>query len=519
VSDDVSGPLTVPKVGFPPHTAGSVPVDWDGRVCHARPEMGAWPFKRWQSGSALTRQFAVLSFLVIGLITVALSATVSYSLRKDLLDREWATTADYVRTGILHHLSSDDFLQPNADASREHFEALYTQAVAMPEIVRVKLYDAGMRVVWSDEPRLIGERFADNSHLAKALTGQTVVNLEGDERKEENRYEGNEFARLVEVYVPVVLPGSSRVIGVVETYKVPTQVFASIRKGQLTVAGTSAGGGVLLYLSLFWIVRRASRRIDEQHRNLENRGRELARANEELTTVQGQLLEAERLAAIGEVVTAIAHGIRNPLANIRAAAQVAGLGSREGGLAVPSAKHLASIMAEVDRLESRLKELLQFVRPADRRNVPVDLNAVVGEAIQMVAGRMTSAQVSLTQTLAVDLPPVSGNGMLLEQVALSLLANAIEAMPNGGGTINVTTGADSAGRIAFVEVRDSGVGIAAEGIPKLFTAFYTTKAQGTGLGLAIAKKFTEAHGGTITVSSRPGTGATFRVTLPVHREV
>ena len=481
--------------------------------------MGAWPFERWQSGSALTRQFAVLSLFVIGLITVALSATVSYSLRKDLLDREWGTTADYIRTGILHHLSPDDFLRPDADASREHFEALYTQAVAMPGIVRVKLYDAAMRVVWSDEPRLIGERFADNPHLAKALTGQTVVNLEGEERKEENRYEGNEFARLVEVYVPVVLPGSSRVIGVVETYKVPTQVFASIRKGQLTVAGASAGGGVLLYLSLFWIVRRASRRIDEQHRNLENRGRELARANEELTTVQGQLLEAERLAAIGEVVTAIAHGIRNPLANIRAAAQVAGLGSREGGLAVPSAKHLASIMAEVDRLESRLKELLQFVRPADRRNAPVDLNAVVGEAIQMVAGRMTSAQVSLTQTLAVDLPPVSGNGMLLEQVALSLLANAIEAMPNGGGTISVTTGADSAGRTVFVEVRDSGVGIAAERIPRLFTAFYTTKAQGTGLGLAIAKKFTEAHGGTITVSSQPGTGATFRVTLPAHREV
>jgi signal transduction histidine kinase len=137
----------------------------------------------------------------------------------------------------------------------------------------------------------------------------------------------------------------------------------------------------------------------------------------------------------------------------------------------------------------------------------------------MVAGRMTSAQVSLTQNLAVDLPPVNGNGMLLEQVALGLLANAIEAMPNGGGTIGVTTGTDAEARGVFLEVRDSGVGIAAERLPKLFMAFYTTKAQGTGLGLAIAKKFTEAHGGTITVSSRPGTGATFRVTLPVHREV
>jgi signal transduction histidine kinase len=108
--------------------------------------------------------------------------------------------------------------------------------------------------------------------------------------------------------------------------------------------------------------------------------------------------------------------------------------------------------------------------------------------------------------------------MLLEQVALSLLANAVEAMPPGGGTISVMTGADAAARGVFLEVRDSGVGIAAERLPKLFTAFYTTKAQGTGLGLAIAKKFTEAHGGTIAVSSQAGAGATFRVTLPAHRE-
>jgi signal transduction histidine kinase len=392
----------------------------------------------------------------------------------------------------------------------------------MPEIVRVKIYDAGMRVVWSDEPRLIGERFADNPHLAKALTGQTVVNLEGKERKGENRYEGNEFARLVEVYVPVLFPGSSRVIGVVETYKLPTQVFASIRKGQLTVAGASAGGGVLLYLSLFWIVRRASRRIDEQHLSLENRGRDLARANEELRAVQTQLLEAERMAAIGEVVAAVAHGIRNPLANIRASAQVASLDCRDAPVTPLTARNLSNIMAEVDRLEGRLKELLQFVRPADRQNVSVDLNALVGETVRMVAGRIAATQITLRQVLASDLLRVLGNAMLLEQVVLSLLVNAIEAIPNGGGTIRIVTGLTQCGKggpAVFVEVTDSGVGIPPEQIPNLFKAFYTTKAQGTGLGLAIAKKFAEAQGGAIAVSTRPGEGATFRVTFPAYTEV
>ena len=496
-------------------------VDGPEGFCHSVPAMGTWPFDVWQSGSALRRQFAVFSFAVIALITVALSVTVSSALRRDLLEREWGTTADYIRTGILQHLTLHDFSHADQEAPQARFEAFYTQAVAMPEIVRVKLYDATMRVIWSDEPRLIGQRFADNPHLAQALKGQTVVNLEGEERKEENRYEGSEFARLVEVYVPVVFPGSSRVVGVVETYKVPAKVFVSIRQGQLTVVGATCVGGLLLYLSLFWIVRRASRRIDEQHQSLENRGRELARANEELRAVQGQLVEAERLAAIGEVVTAVAHGIRNPLANIRAAAQVAGLGPRESGPSVPTTKHLANIMAEVDRLESRLKELLQFVRPAERQSALVDLNALVRETANMVAGRIATARIALTQALAPGLPPVSGNAMLLEQAVLSLLANAVEAVPNGDGKILVTTGAtrtEAGVPAVFVEISDSGPGIPAQQIPKLFTPFYTTKAQGTGLGLAIAKKFSEAHGGAITVSSRVGAGTTFRVTLPAHTE-
>ena len=496
-------------------------VDECSPLCHPVPVMGRWPFDAWQSGSALRRQFAVLSFAVIALITVALSVAVTSALRRDLLDREWGTTADYIRTVTLQHLAPSDFTDSARHASNTRFEVFYEQAVTMPEIVRVKIYDADMRVVWSDEPRLVGQRFENNPHLVHALTGRTVVNLEGDERKEENRYEGSEFSRLVEVYVPVVFPGSSRVVGVVETYKVPARVFASIRTARFTVVGATVAGGLLLYVALFWIVRRASRRIDEQHQSLEHRGRELARANEELKAVQGQLLEAERLAAIGEVVTAVAHGIRNPLANIRAAAQVAGLGPREVGSTLPTAKHLANIMAEVDRLEGRLKELLRFVRPAERENSRVDVNAVVREAAHMVSGRMTAARIASREALAPGLPVIDGNPMLLEQVVLSLLANAVEAMPNGGGQIAITTGEtqmESGAPAVFLEVSDNGVGIPAESLAKLFTPFYTTKAQGTGLGLAIAKKFTEAHGGTIAVSSRPGAGTTFRVILPAHRE-
>ena len=484
--------------------------------------MGVCPFTEIHSGRTLTRHFALLSLIVTGLITAALSLVISYYLRKDLLDREWRVTADYVRKEAFYILAPSDFADPWGRRAQERFKVFYKQTVMMPEIIRVKIYDVTMAVVWSDEPRLIGQRFLDNPHLLGAIAGRTMVNLATGEKKGENIYEGDDFPQLVEVYVPIVFPGTSRVAGVVETYKMPTQVFANIRQGQITVVVIALAGGAFLYLSLFWIVRRAARRIDDQHQSLENRSHELASTNQELKEVQSQLLEAERMAAIGEVVTAVAHGIRNPLANIRASAQVAALDCGEYEVSRLGAKNLANIMAEVDRLEGRLKNLLQFVRPKERQSGLLDLNTVLCATLQMMSGRIAKAHLRVDEWLAPTLPPILGDSILLEQVFLSLIDNAIEANPAGGRAITLTTGTrqDNGGAPqVFAEVRDTGVGIPAEEIPKIFEPFFTTKAQGTGLGLAIAKKFTEAYGGVISVWSRRGEGTTFCVTFPAHLEV
>jgi signal transduction histidine kinase len=442
------------------------------------------------------------------LITIVLSLVISHSFRKDLLDREWRITADYVRTEALAHLTPLDFADPRSETARQHFLTFYTKTVSMPEIVRVKVYDGTTMVVWSDEPRLVGERFPDNPHVQAAISGRTIVNFEGEARKGENLYEGREFPNLVEVYVPIVFPGASAVAGVVETYKQPAEVFANIRRSRLTIAATALAGGAFLYASLFWIVRMAGRRIDEQHAALEQR-------NRELRDIQGQLVEAERMAAIGEVVTAVAHGIRNPLANIRAAAQVAALDETESGR--PRSRHLASVMGEVDRLDARLKELFQLVRPAERRDGVVDVNAVLRGALDLMAGRIAMRGLTVSDHRHPQLPAIRGDAILLEQTFLSLIGNAIEAIPEGRpGVITLRTGTrdDPSEPMVFVEVQDTGVGLAPEEASRIFEPFYTTKAQGTGLGLALARKFTQAQGGSISVESRPAAGAVFRVTLP-----
>ena len=164
----------------------------------------------------------------------------------------------------------------------------------------------------------------------------------------------------------------------------------------------------------------------------------------------------------------------------------------------------------MDRLENRLKELLQFARPSERQSEVLDVNAVLRGTLRMMAGRLARTGLVVEECLAPVLPPTLGDAVLFEQVFMSLISNAAEALPASAGVITLTTGTaqDKAGAVCvFVEVRDTGVGILPERLVKIFVPFYTTKSQGTGLGLAIARKFTEAYSGTISVASRPGEGA------------
>src|SRR5712692_9384121 len=177
-------------------------------------------------GRGPVTQFALLSFFVITATTAALVVVISNHFRQELLEREWAFTGAYVKKEAQSNLSPSDFLEPNTPAAQARFARFYQDVILLPEMVRLKIYDADMRVIWSDEPRLIGRRFAANPRLQGALAGRIMVKGELGERKGENLYE-HELS-LLEVYVPITFAGS-RVVGVVEVYKSPDQVVARVR--------------------------------------------------------------------------------------------------------------------------------------------------------------------------------------------------------------------------------------------------------------------------------------------------
>ena len=466
---------------------------------------------------SLLRTFALLSFLLVALITIVQIGVQWRLLREDLLEWERTSTAEAIRVQVASVLDPDDFAHWNTPVARARFSELLRLALSNPEILRIKLYDPEMRVVWSDEPRLLGERFPTNRHLARALAGETVALLEKTD-KAENEYE-RDLVSVVELYVPIVLhrgrpPGTAAVDGVVEIYKDPSRRFANYTRDRVVIMTVSLLGGLALYAGLFWIVRRAARRMEAQQRDLARQADTLRATSDELAAAQQQLRVSERLAAVGEVSAAVAHGIRNPLASIRASAQVAA-DALDDRSRVET--YLRAITDEVDRLGRWLTSLLDSVRPFQLDLGPVDLNGVLRDLLGVLQRRLAVARVIVDARLAPDLPKLHADEVQLQQAFLGVLENAIEALPSGG-TIHLATelAAGEEPPAARITVRDSGEGIPLERLPHVFEVLYTTKSRGTGLGLAITRKVVERHGGRVDLDSAPGRGTAVTIRLPLQ---
>jgi len=237
-----------------------------------------------------------------------------------------------------------------------------------------------------------------------------------------------------------------------------------------------------------------------------------------------QIIQSERLAAVGRLAAGVAHEINNPLAVI---AEVSGyledlVAKVEGALPEPLRgellEGLPKIRAQIGRGRSITTRLLSFARKSEARVEAADVNAAVDEVLPFLEKQAKLARVTIERNLQPDLPRVAIEELQLEEVLINLITNSIQAMSDRGrGTIWLET-LEQNGKVV-VTVRDDGPGIDEEIRDRLFDPFVSTKGpgQGTGLGLSICYGIVKRYDGEIRVESSPGEGATFRVVLPVHR--
>ncbi len=453
----------------------------------------------------LTKQFAVLSFLCISVLTGALWLIASYYLSKEMLEREWGSTATFIRTEARQRVSPEDFKASDFSTVAHKFERLHQEILMMPEIVRIKVYNLQGTIIWSDEKRLTGSTFVKNPELESALRGQVVAQV-SPIAKGENLYERGSFENLVEVYVPIFSKDGKEIIGVIETYRSAETLFKDIQRARLVILLVAVLGGALLYFSLFAIVRRASRKIDEQQGNL--------------LSMQSQLVASQRMAAIGEMAAAVAHGIGNPLSSIRAVSQVAKLECEQQVKCEQYERNrvnLSNIIGEVDRVEKQIRGLLNFARPLEPRPSLVDINLLTQDTVEALRARFDESSITPKLELDPTFPKATLDPFHVEQILLGLLTNAIEATP-AGGTVTVRTETvpfQETSHGVRVSIEDTGTGILPENYQQVFEPFFTTKPQGTGIGLPLTKKFAERNGGVITISKGSKGGARVDFTFPI----
>jgi signal transduction histidine kinase/CheY-like chemotaxis protein len=239
---------------------------------------------------------------------------------------------------------------------------------------------------------------------------------------------------------------------------------------------------------------------------------ELADFAHELERSQAQLVQVEKMAAIGRLAASIAHEINNPLQSIHNSlhlSALADLGSEK------RQRYLSMAQGEVARLIEIVQRMLDFYRPSRGGVVEVDVNKVLQNALAIADKQIQNAGIFVHSRLAQGLPPILAVSDQLTQVFLNILINAVEVTPKGGD-LRVGTLLTEDGEWVLVAFRDSGPGMTSEQVAHIFEPFYTTKRDGTGLGLAISYGIVERLGGSVEVTSQPGQGATFIVRLPVR---
>lgn len=252
----------------------------------------------------------------------------------------------------------------------------------------------------------------------------------------------------------------------------------------------------------------------------------VAERTRELTAAQAQLVQTEKLASLGRLSASIAHEINNPLSGILTYTKLISRRLRTGP---PGSEEVLAILQqlslverETQRCSAIVRNLLDFARQRPPVFQAVAVQAVLDEAVPLLANRLAIQNIQLTQQVG-PLPPVWADFGQLRQAVVNILVNACEAMPNGG-TLSVTAqeveapagdGGGPARRFVELVVTDQGEGIPPEHLSRIFDPFFSTKEQGTGLGLSVVYGIVEHNGGTILVDSRPGEGTSMRLRLPV----
>lgn len=445
----------------------------------------------------LMRRFSLTSFVIISAVAVGLAWLSTRFLVDESLERDALLSAQFIQSiavgEIRHHdltgmkmgdvLSGARYGMLTSETTQNRHRArseFLDHLSNLPDLLLASIFSPERKVIWSTNSQLVGRKVDDDKALEVAFSSGGRVSARYDEvdpGRPEQQFTRAPKMFFVENYIPL-LDDQGNVLAMVEIYKEPIDLIERLERGRRLIWVATTLGGLVIYFSLFWIVWRAARLLTQQ---------------------QDQLVANKTYGGLVEMSTAVAHSLRNPLASIRSSAELA-----QEMPGQPAVRNISDIIAQVDRMSGWVGDLLHCLRPLRGEAETVDLLAVVQGALSGLQTQLVQSRIRTVLEIS-EAAKVISHRLLLGQVLNSVLANAIEAMPEGG-ELRLSLAFTGREELTLL-IDDTGQGLTRQEEMSAFKSFYTTKQGGLGIGLVMVRQIMEHFGGEASLVSLEPQGA------------
>jgi signal transduction histidine kinase len=445
------------------------------------------------------QRFTLVSVIIVLTVMIATGVAAPTLYRQAMTERETDVMQDMINI-IAHeeeaegNLSASDLINYTEVAAQLHLKQSIRSLTRLPGVFRIKVFGPNRKIVWSDAAELIGTAQTHNPQaVTRALTEYlpSAFNPALPAQTTEN---------LIEFYIPFGLAAATGPVnGVVSLYRSAGPIDAAVSRGVLLLWILFGINGVVMYgalYSLFLAVYRSRLEIRSQFAMLSD--------------THERLIQTEKLSAMGQMVSEIAHQLNNPLVGV---INLAELAERETGNPARVKELLGQVRSAGEQCREYVQRVLQLSQLTRSERQPVDINRLVRDTVAFFQQSLGShLSVTLQAPSEALISDVDEN--LVRNALFNLIHNASQADPNG--TVVVSVGREQRDDRPGVSITvfDRGPGFPPESADKLFEPFFTTRSGGTGLGLSIAQHIVIQHGGTISAENRPEGGASFTMWIP-----
>ena len=448
--------------------------------------------------------FSLLGLVFATVFCIALGFIVSHFMMHEILNHQVVVTKQFINhvewvetkeAQLGNKISLGQLLDARTDLKQfgitETIAAgarkqYYDHISAILDIKMANVFARDRKIIWSTNTANIGNIIRGNQDLETAFKKGDMVWSNSFNGKEISEKDAKKDAHILTAGAPVVqsfipmIDSKGEVVAIVEIYQQPRYLAQIIHQAKLLIWFCMTLGVLFFYAMPFLLLRRADGELHDK---------------------QTRLSAAQTLCVIGEMSTAVAHGIRNPLASIRSSAELA-LDADPAS----ARKNAEDIISQADRLNRWVRDFLTFSLPVTGESEVIDAISLIETGLQNFAIQLNNGHITCEFNRPnVEIPLIIANRILANQALSSVISNAIEAMP-AGGVLRLQLDILPASSAVDIVVTDTGMGMSANQIQMAFKPFYTTKRNGVGLGMAQVQRIMERFGGFVSLQSREGAG-------------